>query len=341
MEDRGFLENLIVETGAYLDLEEPVILTSGQLGIFYVSTQKLLGDPDVEKRLKEFASDPMKMVIYACERERRDSNFKKVIDILTARVEGLLGEYDHRKDIAISGGQRRDWLFSGPVARRLDADHLSLHKSGDEMTILRGGVNHRFAYEFPATSQKFTTEVADNPYDPGDAVPFDLDSEFPMGIVHVVDLLTEGSSCYRVENEVEKGWIPMLRGMGANKQIKGLASVVTRKQGGEENLSRQGITANSLVAIDEDFVKKHSTNPERAVAYIQNPTEWSRKYLEGHGALALLDTFDPARGQTERVKKFLRRYGSLLEVHGKMDKLRRIVYERFKYSINDLAEGGE
>ena len=51
------ISNILVKSGAYKDLESPVILASGELGIYFVNTQFVLGDRDVDKRVDEFGDD--------------------------------------------------------------------------------------------------------------------------------------------------------------------------------------------------------------------------------------------------------------------------------------------
>ena len=253
---------LLVETGAYKDLAEPVILTSGQLGIFYVNTEKLLGDPNINDRLKEFENNP--------------------------------------------GGQRRDWIFSGPVAKLLERDHVALFKSGGRADV----------------------------FVPGKPLLMEADYLGPGiydGIIHVADLLTEGSSCYRMEDGKEMGWIPMLRERGAN--IQDLVGVVTRLQGGEKNLRARGVEPHTLVTIDGNFLAAHSSTPTRAICYSHSPDAWSKDYLMKNGALAFVDAFSPEGGKQDRAMKFARRYGETLKEADKWDELRDAVKGRFDYDL--------
>jgi hypothetical protein len=153
--------------------------------------------------------------------------------------------------------------------------------------------------------------------------------------IHVVDLITEGSSVYRIEDGQPKGWVPMLREAGA--KISNLTAVVTRLQGGEKMLAQQGVIVDPFVAIDEDFVQAHSTNPERAVAYMKDPKEWSEAYVREHGALALLPTFDPQAKKLDRAKKFLQRYESVLKDNGAWHELDAAAQERYGTSLEVLA----
>ncbi len=53
MESHPRISELLVETGAYSDLSDPVILTSGQLGIYYINTEKLVQDDGEWKEFGE------------------------------------------------------------------------------------------------------------------------------------------------------------------------------------------------------------------------------------------------------------------------------------------------
>ena len=41
---------ILKNTGAYSDLEEPVILASGELGIYYINTEKIMPDEGTWKK---------------------------------------------------------------------------------------------------------------------------------------------------------------------------------------------------------------------------------------------------------------------------------------------------
>lgn len=288
----------LVTTGAFRDLDEPVILTSGQLGIYFINTEKLLGDSGV---WKDFANNSTGMIQHACDVESLNPIFKEVIDILTAEVESAV---DLNRG-AISGGQRRDWIFSGPVARRLGLNHISLFKEGRADIVNERGIPL-------VTKTKY------------------LGSDVG-GIVHVSDLLTEGSSAFRIEGEQELGWVPMIK--SRRGRVGNLISVVTRFQGGEERLAEQGVQAYGLVGIDEEFLGGHSTNPERALAYHFDPDQWSKGYLGEHGALAFVDNFNPNGEDLPRARRFIMRYGAHLIEAGKLGELVATVRDKYDFDI--------
>ncbi len=306
MESDKRISEVLVETGSFTDLEEPVILTSGELGIYYVNTEKLVQDGG---KWKEYGEDSETMIKHAVNMTLAHQSFDEVIDILAEKVDSLL--FDGASDLdplALSGGQRRDWIFSGPVAHKLGLPHISLYKNGKmEVVAPNGG----FVEGYRIKGSR---------------------------CVHVVDLITEASSCYRTEGDIEQGWIPMLRQKGAI--IHDLAAVVTRNQGGEEKLSSQGVGVTSFVSIDEAFAREFSKNPERAVAYMANPRGWCESYLRDNPIPGtVINTFDPEGGKIDRAKKFLDRYSSVLTKSGRMDDIHHAVQSKYEMTLSEIMEG--
>lgn len=282
------VSKLLVETGAFKDLDKPVILTSGELGIYYINTEKLAQDGG---EFEKFGDNSAAMIQHAVRMTQLHPTFNEVIDILAEKVETVC---DGEAEYFISGGQRRDWLFSGPVAVQLGRKHVSIYKD-ERIEIL----------------DPRTLEV--------DGVTKAMTIYEKCRAVHVPDLLTEASSCYRLENKIPMGWVPASRRNGI--EVKDLVSVVTRLQGGERNLAHQGIFADSLVAIDEDFLRQHSKHPVRVLEYQANPRAWSEQYLRTNGALDLLPAFDPNGGKLDRTRKFMDRYGLTLKTAEKLGEL--------------------
>ena len=303
MKSHPRIAELLVETGAYKDLNHPVILTFGELGIYYINAEKLCQDGG---KFKEFGNDSLAMIQHAVRMEQEHPTFNEVIEIITAEV---LDKVIHRdkEGIAISGGQRRDWLFSGPVASKLNLPHISLYKQ-------EKGKPDKVEIIYPNQRVK--------------EVSFQ-ESLKGFCSVHIPDLLTEASSCYRVEEGRELGWVPMQRQRGAT--IKNLVAVVTRLQGGEERLLElaEPVNASAFVAIDCDFLKQHSKNPERALAYAKDPKAWSENYLRENGALDLIEAFDPDGGKLTRAIKFTERYADVLEKANKFNELDAEVRKRY------------
>ncbi len=107
-------------------------------GPFYVNTELVIG-PELSKTLlkgitaiveetkdgKARAEKLESLILAAYE---KDEIFKSLIETLAARIKT---EFAAGSFTALSGGERRDWLFSLPVARLLGVKHVYLFKNGD------------------------------------------------------------------------------------------------------------------------------------------------------------------------------------------------------------------
>lgn len=298
------IAELLVQSGAFMDLSEPVILTSGELGIYYINTEKLCPD---NGEFARYGDNSAAMIAHVRGMMEEHPSFKEVVGILKSQTE-LLFPLGSTAPRAISGGQRRDWIFSGPVAAELCLPHISLYKNGKIEVVTPEG-------------QISSPDSLSGWYD-----------------VHIVDLLTEGSSAYRVESGEEQGWVPMLRQRGA--AIDDILAVVSRRQGGEERLTQRGVTVHPIVTLDAAFLREHSSNPQRAVAYINDPSGWSERYLREHGAIAFIDTFDSEGGKLDRAKRFLERYGALLRQDGmRGTEFQGAIKERYGKSLTEIVGG--
>jgi orotate phosphoribosyltransferase len=297
LENNKKISEQLVLSGAYKDLDTPVILTSGELGIYYINTELLLNDSG---RWKHFAENPLKMISHSI-KTAETSVFGRVIDILAQKVEDF--SYDDSKLLAISGGQRRDWPFSGPVAHRLGLPHITLYKNGKIELIENAKINQ------------------------------DIDLSKYQAI-HVADLMTKGSSLYDSRQEPLTGWIPMLRNQGIC--ICDVINVVTRLQGGEEAMVEAGVNCSSLVAIDEAFLRENSKYPERALEYHKNPFAWSKKYLAEKGIDCFVDCFNQGFQNFSRAEKFLQVYCDVLKQTGRFNELSEKVEKKYGYLIECL-----
>lgn len=169
------IEAYLLDTGAYRDLEKPVILTSGKLGIYYINTENLLADGG---KWKEYGDDASEMMKHSLQVTQVNDAFWNTCTEIADYVLKL------EPDI-ISGGQRRDWPFASVVARELGIPFVAMYKDG-RMEFFNGA-----GYRKENTSIKGERAV------------------------HIADLLTAGSSANHKEDGVEKGWIPWLRAAGA------------------------------------------------------------------------------------------------------------------------------
>jgi hypothetical protein len=99
------ISQLLVETKAFKDLDKPVILTSGELGIYYINTEKLAQD---NGEFEKYGDDSQAMIAHAIRMTQQHSTFGEVIDILTEDAKRLMASLVRNNEYGISGGQRRD-----------------------------------------------------------------------------------------------------------------------------------------------------------------------------------------------------------------------------------------
>lgn len=309
METLSWMSGFLVNSGGFTDLKIPVILAGGDAGLYYVNAEKMCQDGG---EYKEYKDNSEMLIYHSVGMALQNPNFSKVIDFIAKEVEFLLPDGWVKEDIVISGGQTRDWIFSGPVAENLGAPHVSLPK-----------------LEKPGQEYSVQVVLPDGYVDDS----FELDGKYA---VHIVDLITEGSSVYDVVDGEEMGWVPMLRENGV--YVNDLIAVVDRLQGGKENLLEQGVKVHSLIPIDEVFLRKYSDSPERAVDYLSDPKEWTRKYLVENGALDFVGVFDPNGGKLKRARSFIERYGDVLGDAGHLHSLEKEVIKNYGKSISDILE---
>lgn len=277
-EDREFISQTLFDVGGYIDLKEPVILTSGELGIYYVNTEKLLGD---EGAFARYGNNAEAMIHHALAEAGINERFREIVKILAEEVEGLLPDSVQVSKVAISGGQRRDWIFSGPIADFLGYPHVALYKDGRIEDVDR--ILSRGSY-----------------------------------VVHISDLLTKGSSAYDPRNDPPTGWVPTLR--RADAQVDRLVTVVTRLQGGEGALAKAEVEVTAFVPIDEAFLRAYSSQPDTALAYTRNPQRWSEAYIRDEGVDPFVKAFGPDR-KDDRGYNFLETYADVLRESGRFDEL--------------------
>lgn len=288
----------LVSVEGYKDLEDPVILTSGELGIYYINTEKLAQDGG---RWADFAEDSRGMIRHCVAQADQHDSFREVIRHLAEVASGCFPEDVPRHKRFISGGQRRDWLFSGPVAHLLGYPHISLHKDGS-------------AFLLGADLEQIESIEGEQA----------LEGSY---VVHIVDLLTKGSSAYNPELNPPTGWIVTLRELGAT--VNELITVVSRLQGGEEILRSVEVVVKSFVKINPDFIREHSSQSETALAYMEDPYAWSENYIVSNGIEPFIAAFDPNGGKLVRAEKFLKVYADVLRRSNLLELLRERVKEQY------------
>jgi orotate phosphoribosyltransferase len=233
---------------------QPFWYTSGKLGPFYINTQFLYGSEAAANAL-------LKTIEEACAGEKL-AFYDKVWADISAQLEScpifsqlidLLTEEARKMDVDfISGGERRDFFFSMPVAKKLGMGHLSIFKDLSCVYTDENGVS----------------------MDPAEANLAGKKS------VHIADLITVASSYIRA-------WIPAVEALGA--KIAYSLAVVDRDQGGSEILANAGCPLTTLITIKPELFEQAKqlgrvtdAQIELVNSFIADPDKFLHDFLVSH-----------------------------------------------------------
>ena len=233
---------------------QPFWYTSGKLGPFYINTQFLYGS-------EAAANSLLKTIEEACAGEKLAFYDKVWADIsaqlascpIYAQLIDLLTEAAAKLDVDfVSGGERRDFFFSMPVARKLGLGHLSIFKDLSCVYTDKDGVSMDAAQAGLAGKKS----------------------------VHIADLITVASSYIRA-------WIPAVEALGA--KIAYSLAVVDRDQGGSEILANAGCPLTTLVTIKPELFAQAQklgriTDAQVALvnSFIADPDRFMHDFLVAH-----------------------------------------------------------
>lgn len=128
---------LLFQSGAFQvsEPDKPFLYTSGLIGPFYINTHFLCGGKEGSEAellyLDNTASEPERIVAEFPERLealiKSSETYSSVID----KMVQVLGDFEYSPSTHfVSGGQRRDWFFSVPIAKRLGLPHIYLFNDG-------------------------------------------------------------------------------------------------------------------------------------------------------------------------------------------------------------------
>ena len=233
---------------------QPFWYTSGKLGPFYINTQFLYGSEAAANAL-------LKTIEEACAGEKL-AFYDKVWADNSAQLEScpifsqlidLLTEEARKMDVDfISGGERRDFFFSMPVAKKLGMGHLSIFKDLSCVYTDANGVS----------------------MDPAEANLAGKKS------VHIADLITVASSYIRA-------WIPAVEALGA--KIAYSLAVVDRDQGGSDILAKAGCPLTTLITIKPELFEQAKqlgrvtdAQIELVNSFIADPDKFLHDFLVAH-----------------------------------------------------------
>ena len=233
---------------------QPFWYTSGKLGPFYINTQFLYGSEAAANSLlatieKACAGDKMDFynTVWADISAQLESCpiFSQLIDLLCEEAKKMDADF-------ISGGERRDFFFSMPVAKKLGMGHLSIFKD---------------------LSCVYTDE---------NGVSMDADKAGLAGkrSIHIADLITVASSYVRA-------WIPAVEALGA--KIAYSLAVVDRDQGGTEILEKAGCPLTTLITIKPELFEQAKAlgrvtdaQVELVNSFIADPDKFMHDFLVAH-----------------------------------------------------------
>lgn len=233
---------------------QPFWYTSGKLGPFYINTQFLYGS--------EAAANELLSVIEEAAKGDRLAFYDKVYAQIEAQLAScpiyaqlidLLAKAAREKDADfVSGGERRDFFFSMPVARKLGLGHLSIFKDLTSVYTDASGVS------MDSASAGLAGKRA----------------------IHIADLITVASSYVRA-------WIPAVEALGG--RIAYSLAVVDRDQGGAKILADAGCPLTTLVTVKPDlFETAHRMGRisqkqlNLVLAFIADPDAFMRDFLLAH-----------------------------------------------------------
>jgi len=233
---------------------QPFWYTSGKLGPFYINTQFLYGSEAAANAL-------LKTIEEACTGDKL-AFYDKVWADISAQLEScpifsqlidLLCEEAKKMDADfISGGERRDYFFSMPVARKLKMGHLSIFKDLSTVYTDENGVS------MPSEQANLAGKKS----------------------IHIADLITVASSYIRA-------WIPAVEALGA--KIAYSLAVVDRDQGGSQILADAGCPLTTLVVIKPELFetakKLGRVNDEQIElinSFIADPDQFVTDFLTAH-----------------------------------------------------------
>ncbi len=231
--------------------DQPFWYTSGKLGPFYINTHFLFGGEDAANELLALIESADRAVFFETVSARIDAQlaccpiYSQLIDLLADAARTLPADF-------ISGGERRDFFFSIPVARKLNMGHLSIFKDLSSIYTNADGVS------VPGPQANLSGKRA----------------------LHIADLITVASSFLRT-------WIPAVESLGA--RIAYALAVVDRNQGGAKVLKAAGCPLTALVTVGPELFEEaralgriSDEQLSLVLDFIDDPDAFMRRFLLSH-----------------------------------------------------------
>ena len=231
--------------------DTPFWYTSGKFGPFYINTHFLIKDEGV-------ANDVLRIIEDECatDKEKAPKNIYEVLDRQYNSSETYRDVIDELVDLAskydfdfISGGERRDFFFSMPVAHLMDKPHLTIYKD-------------------------MTSTFTDSDFN-----PLNMPITGKTGL-HIADLITEASS-------YDRAWVPAIRDVSA--VINDTIAVVDRHQNGEAVLRSLGISMQTLTGVDKSLFDEakqkgyiNDAQYELVIKFLEDPDKYMKDFIASH-----------------------------------------------------------
>ncbi len=95
----------------------------------------------------------------------------------------------------------------------------------------------------------------------------------------------------------------------------------------------------SFIAIDEEFLRGHSQQPDVVLAYNRDARKWTEAYLKSHGIGILVPYFDPKGSKLVRATRFIENYREFLTDSGLIEDLRTLVESSYHTSLKEIVGG--
>ncbi|MCI8309758.1 MAG: orotate phosphoribosyltransferase [Clostridia bacterium] len=254
------LVSLLFETHAFkvADADNPFWYTSGKLGPYFINVDYLYGSSEdsanllskIDNWLTSKEKTEIPELLYDEIMKQYDNNeiFKTVIDKL---VKYIKENFELNLIDYISGGERRDWYFSIPVAVLLGKPHITIFK---DLTTIAS------TCDFEESTQ--------------------ISNLMGKRILHVTDILNTGSS-------FERAWVPAINKLGS--KINWAIYIVDRNQSGDKNLKELEVRPYSLLKLDEDLITLalnknviNNTQFEMLKKYFEDPDGTMREFINSH-----------------------------------------------------------
>lgn len=258
--------------------ETPFWYASGTFGPFYINTHYLFGGEEYAQKALEFIDNNKKdkydfpgiMTRYALDFYNTNDKYKQIIDSLINLIRDNVNidEIDY-----ISGGERRDWFFSYICSYLLHKPHLTIFKNLIVMKSVNGNSDRLFDGE-------------------------------RRRVLHVADLITEGSSYF-------KYWIPALKKI--NLDLTSTLAVVDRQQGGVSALVLAGIHVITGAVFSKTLFESALAEGKITLSqfemikrYMKSPDDFMREFVSSNPKF-LRDSIDKDEKTRERTIAFIKR----------------------------------